>query len=38
LDQAMRGALAAGRRPLSDVGLDGAERTAALLRGILNSD
>lgn len=38
LDKAMRTALAAGRRPLSDVGLDGAERTAALLRDILQSD
>lgn len=38
LDQAMRAALAAGRRPLSDVGLDGAERTAALLRDILRSN
>jgi predicted glycosyltransferase len=35
LDKAMRAALAAGRRPMSDVGLDGAERTAALLRDIL---
>jgi predicted glycosyltransferase len=35
LDQAIRAALAAGRRPMSDVGLDGAERTAALLRDLL---
>ncbi len=37
LDRAMQAAFAAGRRPLSDVGLDGAERTAALLRDILKS-
>jgi predicted glycosyltransferase len=37
LDQAMRAALAAGRRPMSEVGLDGAERTHALLRDLLKS-
>jgi predicted glycosyltransferase len=35
LDRAMRSALAAGHRPMSNVGLDGAERTAALLRDLL---
>jgi predicted glycosyltransferase len=35
LDSAMRAALAAGHRPMSNVGLDGAERTAALLRDLL---
>lgn len=37
LDQAMRAALAAGRRPASNVALDGAERTASLLRDLLKS-
>ena len=35
LDQAMRAAFARGRRPMSQVRLDGAERTAAILRGLL---
>lgn len=37
LDQAMRSALETGRRPMSDVGLDGAERTASLLRDVLST-
>ena len=38
LDHAMRSALAAGRRPMSEVALDGAERTAAMLRDLLKSN
>ena len=37
LDQAMRAALTAGRRPMSEVGLNGAEKTAVLLRDLVKS-